>query len=232
MAAQALPLLAAAGAALLLSGGKKKRNKSPRSGEKCNPDLDPPKGFMCESGFLQEETVEESELDDLSKEDAGDFDVEEDNVGLTEGEEGGDEAEVPEPEPEPDPEKTCEEFMTAVHVVPQNDDELPINTVAVEESVLPTMRSAANSLLEALGAPLDEESVGPVLVLEGLRALIPVCKWKYDAAEDEFTYDDGKGIESNEAQDVLFGLIKLSLGVIEEINAPDTQNEPPQPQQG
>ncbi|MHC4433925.1 MAG: hypothetical protein ACYTBS_18955 [Planctomycetota bacterium] len=223
MAVQALPLLAAAGAALVLSGGKKKR-KGPKSGQKCDPNQSAPRGFLCEDGFLREEAVEESELDELSKEDSGDFEMEEDDVGLTEGEEAGDEAEAEsEPEPEPDAQKTCEEFMAAVHVAQAEPGELPINAVAVEESVLPAMRATVSTLIEQLGAPLDEEAVGPALVVDGLRALIPVCKWKYNADEDEFTYDGGRGIESEVAKEVLFGLITISLKVIEEANAPKAQ---------
>jgi len=223
MAAQALPLLAAAGAVLLLSGGKK-RKKGPSSGQKCDPKTKPPEGFLCEDGFLKQEAVDESELDsdgDLSKEDVGDFETEEEDVTPQDGEESGDASDLP--PPEPDAKKTCEEFMEAVHVVPSDENELPINSVAVEESVLPAMRSNAEALAQNLGKPLDPESVGPVLVVRGLQALVPVCDWKYNPDEDEFTYDNGNGIDSDIAKDVLYGLIKISLSVIEEINAPETK---------
>ena len=64
----------------------KKKKKGPKSGQKCDPKQSAPQGFLCEDGFLREEAVEESELDELSKEDSGDFEVEEDDVSLNEGE--------------------------------------------------------------------------------------------------------------------------------------------------
>ena len=229
MAVQAIPLLAAAGAALLLSGGKKKKRGS-KAGQKCDTSLSPPKGFSCDDGFLKEESVDESDLDsdsDLSKEESGDFETNEEDVGMGAGEDHGEPAD--EPEPLPDPAKTCEEFMKAVHVKPTEEGEIPINAVAVEEAVLPAMRSAAAELAESLGLPLDLETVSPSLVVTGLRTLIPVCEWKYDVGEG-FTYNDGSMIVSDEAKDVIFGLIELSVSVIEEINIPEPQNATLQPQ--
>lgn len=165
MAVQAIPLLAAAGAALLLSGGKKKKRSS-KAGQKCDTSLNPPTGFSCDDGFLKEESVDESELDsdsDLSKEESGDFETSEEDVGIG-AEEDDSEPEDEEPAPLPDPAKTCEEFMKAIHVKPTEEGEIPINAVAVEEAVLPAMRSAAAGLAESLGLPLDLEAVSPSLV--------------------------------------------------------------------
>jgi hypothetical protein len=229
MAAPAIPLLAAAGAALLLSGGKKKK-RGPRSGQKCDVDAKAPTGFLCEEGLLKEESVDEGELDsdsDLSKDEAGDFDTDEEDVGIGEGEDQGEMED--EPAPAPDPAKTCEEFMQAVHVETTTEGEIPINAVAVEESVLPAMRENAASIAASLGLPLDIEMSGPVLVVTGLNALIPVCDWKYELGEG-FTYNDGASIVSQEAKDVIYGLIELSVSVIEEINTPEPQAAEFQPQ--
>lgn len=229
MAAPAIPLLAAAGAALLLSGGKKKK-RGPKSGQKCDVTNKPPTGFSCEDGFLKEEIVDEVDLDsdsDLSKEESGDFDTNEEDVGIGEGEEHG-EVEEP-PAPAPDPVKTCEEFMHAVHVTPSEDGELPINAIAVEESVIPAMRASAAGIASEFGLPLDLESASPALVVAGLTALIPVCVWKYDVGAG-FTYNDGSSIVSQEAQDVIYGLIELSVSVIEETNTPEPQVAEFQPQ--
>lgn len=229
MAAPAIPLLAAAGAALLLSGGKKKK-RGPKSGQKCDAAVNPPKGFSCEEGLLKEESVDESDLDsdaDLSKEESGDFDTNEEDVGLGDGEDHGEPEDAP--APAPDPIKTCEEFMLAVHVVPTVEGEIPINAVAVEEAVLPAMRSAAAEIVESFGVPLDLESASPALVVTGLQALIPVCEWKYGVGEG-FTYSNGTPIVSDEAKDVVYGLIELSVSVIEEINNPEPQAAELQPQ--
>jgi len=232
MASQALPILLAAGAAIALSGKKKKKRKSAKSGDKCDPALAPPKGFLCEEGFLKEEAIDESDLDsdaDLSKEDAGEFDEDEMDVSPGEDEEAIDpEAEPPSMgEPEPDPVQTCEEFMQALHVTPVDPGELPINDVAVQETVIPTMEKVANAVLDQIGPPIDPETVGPMLVLESLKALIPVCTWKYDAQEDEFTYDGGMPLESQAAKDVLYGLIKISMEVIDQANGVQQKNFQP-----
>lgn len=197
---KAIPIIAAAGALILISNKKSKRSKG-------------------SSSIKWEGAVDESDLDEQSKDDLGDFETDEEDISLGEDEDGAD-AEYEGLELEIDPQKTCEEFMRAVHVIPEEDGDLTINEIAVDETVLPAMRSAADSIIKNMGGPLDEESVGPALVLEGLRALVPVCEWKYDPNQDEFTYDNGKGIESQTAKDVLFGLITISIMVIEEANNP------------
>ncbi len=108
----------------------------------------------------------------------------------------------------------------AIHAVPSSEDELPIHPVAVEETALPAMKAAAAEIASNMGIPLDPEAVGPALVLDALKALIPVCSWKYDPDEDEFTYNDGRSIETDAAKDVLFGLVQLSVSVIDGINNP------------
>ncbi len=62
MALQVLPLIVAAGAVAVLSG-KKKKSSGPKSGQKCDPDMDAPSGFSCDDGFLSEQPVDESDLD-------------------------------------------------------------------------------------------------------------------------------------------------------------------------
>lgn len=192
MSTKAIPVIAAAGALLLLSSNKRKSKPSSKEG-----------------------AVDESNLDDKSKTEQGDFETEDEDISFGEDEEGLGEERAP--DIDIDSEKTCEEFMAAVHVVPETG-ELPINEVAVEQTVLPAMRKAAEGIIKNLGGPLDEEEVGPILVLEGLKALVPVCEWEYNPKEDEFTYDEGQGINSQVAQDVLFGLINISVGVIENAN--------------
>ena len=226
MAFQVLPLIVAAGAVAVLSGKKKKRS-GPKSGQKCDPELDAPTGFSCDDGLLSEEKpVDESDLDseaDLSQDDVGDFDVEEQDVRESDDEESGepgDQASETEDEVETDRSIMCEEFMKTIHAVPSSEGELAIHPVADEETALPAMKAAAAEIASNMGVPLDPEAVGPALVLDALKALIPVCTWKYDPDEDEFTYDDGRGIETDAAKDVLFGLVQLSVSVIDGINNP------------
>lgn len=223
MALQVLPLIVAAGAVAVLSG-KKKKSSGPKSGQKCDPDMDAPSGFSCDDGFLSEQPVDESDLDseaDLSKEDNGDFDIEEEDISSADDEESGEPGgDTADPEPEENPSIMCEEFMQAVHVEPSGPDELPLHPVAVEETILPAMKAAAAEIASNMGVPLDPEAVGPALVLDALKALIPVCSWKYDPDEDEFTYNDDRGIDTDVAKDVLFGLVQLSVSVIDEINTP------------
>ena len=82
-------LLLGAAAAVLLSGGKKK--KKSLAGQSCDPELDSPKGYLCDaSGVLRTTALEESQLeaeDAPSAEDLGAFATEEEDVSLHENEE-------------------------------------------------------------------------------------------------------------------------------------------------
>lgn len=224
-----LPLILAGGAALALLGGKKKRRRRvSRAGESCVADVPVPTGYVCEDGVLQMMVVDEEDLEreeEISEEDAGEFKTEEEDVSPEEGEEEADSASLVAEESPKSPEEMCDEFLQAVHVVPTETGELPVNKIAVEQTVIPSMSNVMEGIAKNIGTPLDPESVGPVMVLQALKDLVPVCDWKYDDANDEFVYDDGRTIESNTGKEVLYGLMQLSVQLLDEFNKPKDESE-------
>jgi len=246
MAAQLLPLLVGAGIAVAVMGGKKKKKPTKKkpleAGDDCTPSTEVPAGLVCEAGVLEQASVSEDDLEldeDPKGEDAGDFEEREEDMTDLEDEDpseilddDGEGQEIPVMQTEaPDPSELCDEFLKAVHVKPNAPGEYPINDVAVTQTVIPVM----DKTVKAFGnvqTPVQTEVAGPRMVLESLEALVPVCKWKYDELEDEFTFDDGRTIDSPEGQEVLFGLMNMSVKIIEEFNKGNTLQATLDPQSG
>lgn len=216
-------LLIGAAAAVLLSGGKKRRKSL--AGQSCDPQLDSPKGYMCDAnGVLRTKAVEESQLeteDAPSSEDLGEFATEEEDVSLHENEETASVGLV-DVQDEQSPSEMCEEFFQAIHVVPETAEELPINSVAVEQTAIPAMNMVLNDIANDAGLPIDPEFAGPLMVQEALNGLVPSCEWKYDADSGEFLYNDDTPITSEVGREVVFGLIGLSSRLIDAFNEPST----------
>ena len=217
-----VPLLLAGGAALLLLGGGKKPRKSKKTlaGQPCDATTESPKGLVCKDGILHPVVIDESMLEkdeEPTGEEAGEFETKEEDVSLSEGEEA---SEVTMTAQEyVDPAQMCDEFLQEIYTAPTEAGEIPIKKVAVEQTVLPTMKQVMVGIHQNLGgAGVDAETVGPVMVEAALNELIPVCEWKYDHQEDEFTFSDGMSIESDIGKDVLFGLMQISVQLIEEYN--------------
>lgn len=217
-----LPLLFGAGlAAAVMSGTKKKKKKKPKLGEACDVDKPPPKGFTCEGGVLEAASTEEDDLEldeDPSGEEAGDFEEREEDMSPGEDEvydEDGDLVEDDDPMPVS---ASCDDFLKAVHVATTDPSEYPIHSVAVTQTVIPVMDQVLNDYASTHPKPIDADEVGPLMVLESLAALVPVCQWDYDEVADEFTFDDGKEIDSKEGGEVLFGLMKLATEIVEKFN--------------
>ena len=214
-------LLIGAAAAVLLSGGKKK--KKSLAGQSCDPQVDSPKGYMCDvKGILRTNTLEESQLeseDAPSSEDLGEFSTEEEDVSLNEDEEAASVGLV-DAQDEQSPSEMCEEIFQAIHVVPNTAEELPIKSVAVEQTAIPAMNMVLNDIANDAGLPIDPEFAGPLMVQEALSGLVPSCEWKYDSASDEFLYNGDTQITSEVGQEVVFGLIGLSARLIDAFNEP------------
>jgi len=223
-----LPLLLAGGAALVLLGGKKKSKPKRKSlaGQPCEADAAAPDGMICRGGILHPEIIDESMLEKYEEptgEEAGDFETKEEDVSLTAEEEPGqvtlqsDEA--------VDPATMCDEFLQAIHVVPTEAGEIAINKVAVEQTAIPTMKAVMLGIHQNLGGKtVDAESVGPVMVTSALQELVPVCDWKFD--DDEFTFSDGMTIQSAAGKDVLYGLMQLSVQLIDDFNESQQEDLP------
>lgn len=244
MAAQLLPLLVGAGIAVAVMSKKKKpaKKKTAKAGDACGPSDEAPSGFVCEGGVLEQVSVSEDDLEldeDPKGEDAGDFEEREEDMAELEDEESGEildengeEKEPPIMKTEaPDPSELCDEFLQAIYVKPTAPDEYPINDVAVTQTVIPVMDKTVKAFGD-VQKPVQAEIAGPRMVLESLEALVPVCQWKYDELEDEFTFDDGRTIESDEGKEVLFGLMNLSVKIIEEFNKGKTLQATLDPQAG
>ena len=227
-------LLGAGAAAVLFSGGKKKRRQKSLAGQPCEVAVGTPSGYYCGiDSLLHTKVVDEGSLEtdqELSGDEVGDFETKEEDVSLNEGEEpatAGFDA-----QPAQDPKEMCEEFLQAIYVVPTEEDELPINAVAIEQTAMPAMKSVMMNIAQNIGRPVDPETVGPVMVQEALAELIPVCKWKYDEQQGEFIYNDGETIDSDIGKEVLYGLMNLSVQMIEGFNAADIPDPAPGDPQG
>ena len=222
-----LPLILVGGAAALLLGGKKKRRTKKRStaAQACDPGAATPEGMVCRGGILRPVIIDESMLetyDELTGEEAGDFETKEEDVSLVDGEE---ESQVTlQTDTSADPATMCEEFLHAIHIVPTVTGEIPINKVAVEQTAIPVMKKTMLGIHQNLGGKtVDAETVGPVMIVSALNELIPVCVWKYDETNYEFTFNDGMAIDTQEGRDVIYGLMQLSVQLIEDFN--DDQQE-------
>ena len=240
MAKSLLPLLVGAGIAIAVTSKKKKKKSKalPVEGDKCDISAEAPAGFLCEGGVLEQVSVSEDDLEldeEPEGEAAGDFDIrdeeldvgddEDEEIDEPEDEDDEDDGTEPESDEPPsmavDPYEKCDEFLRAVHVNSSSPDEYPINEVAVSETVIPIMDKTVKAFGEMM-KPVDPEIAGPKMVLESLEALVPVCSWKYDELEDEFVFDDGRSIRSEEGKEVLFGLMAISVKIIEEFNQGNT----------
>jgi len=226
---RALPVLLGASIADAAAGvGKKKKRKpNPKVGDSCDVSSDTPSGFRCEGGVLERVSPDESELEleeDLSDEESGDLPERDEDISPSEDEDVSSENESEEWDDgdttvsEGSPSATCEEFFDAIHVSPSDPDEYAIHHVAVSQSVIPSMDRALKSFAEKKQRPIDADEVGPLMVLESLNTLIPICNWKYDDVSDEFTYDDGKQIESTNGSEVMFSLMRLASEIVDKYN--------------
>ncbi len=238
--ANVLPIILVAGAAAVLLGRKKKKRKrTPALTEEAKKEIKElvegtrPPQVPDLDGMMVEETSLEFE-DKPAGEAAGDFEMESESLEY-DVEDDAEEAEAPAPELSPQEKYAqmrakCDTFIDAVHIEPTEAGEIPINKIAVEQSILPAMRESALGFAQNLGTPLDGETIGPRLVLAGLEAVAPGCGWEFSEADQEFRYADNKRADGGRMGQVLGAVIDLSVIVLNEINQPKQQFQ--QVQQG
>ena len=228
----AIPILIAAGALVVIGGKGSKASKSskpsktPEAAWATEPELLPlPHLAPAVSSGMFQPAVDEVYLerdDVVAGDDAGDFETEQEDVSIGKDEEMGssafelDETEIRQGK---DPKTVCEEFLKAIHVTPDDEFELPINKVAVDLTAIPSMRRVMIGVASNLGRPVDIESVAPQMVRSALADLVPVCEWSYDEENLSFTYNNGEAVTSEIGKDVIYGLMKLSVLLIDEYNA-------------
>lgn len=236
MAGNILPIIAVGAAAVLLSKKKKKKKAASAIGEQTQQDIKElvERTRPGEGPGMVIPVVEETSLDFEEKpsgEEAGDFDIENEDLGY----DAEDDVEEAEKAPALSAHDTyaqmrqkCDTFIDTVHVVPTEADEMSINKIAVEQSILPAMRQSALGFAQNIGTPLDGETVGPMLVLAGLEAIAPECGWEFSEAEQEFRYADGKRADGGRMGEVLNAMIDLSVFVLDEVNQPQPPQQEPQ----
>ena len=121
----------------------------------------------------------------------------------------------------------CDTFISAIHIVPTEEGEMPINKISVEQSIMPAMMQAAHTLHNDMGAPFDEETMGPHLVLAGLEAVAPECGWEYSDATGEFRYAGGQPAQAGkEMGPILLAMFDLSVMVIDRLRDNEGGEQP------
>src|SRR5690606_31613810 len=111
----------------------------------------------------------------------------------------------------------CIEFLKAVHVEHAGMGEIPINKIAVEQTVVPVMELTMMKFQENFDYPIDADVAAPIMIVSALGALVPFCKWEYDEENYEFTFN-GHKLEDRFGKDIIYGLSKLSDSMISSFN--------------
>lgn len=101
----------------------------------------------------------------------------------------------------------CRGFLEEIYVVPNNADELPINEIAVEQSILPAINSEAMAIWDEKGHQPHQEDV-PRLVLKGLESVFPSCGFSH--SDQGWRYADDDLINDPKLIDVLDAIYDLA----------------------
>jgi len=229
MAGNFLPIVLLGGTAIAFGSKKKRKRRSrPPVSEETREKLEEltqKTGEFVEerSPNLRGETVEESSLELEEKPSgpaAGEFEIEKTDLEYDEEDDFEQQKESLTPQEKSAQQKEkCDTFIEAIHITPTEQNELPIKKVAVEQSILPAMEASAQAFAQSLGTPLDEETVGPRLVLSGLESIAPDCDWEFSDEVGEFRYAGGQSIaDSEKLMSVLNAMIDLSVLVLGRFN--------------
>lgn len=217
-----IPILLA-GSMVFFFGKKKPSRRRAETRKTCSIDDEPPKGMICKSGILYPKIIDESMLeldDDLTKEEIGIFDTNEEDISLLDDEkiiQEDTQEDVKEDMNFDDSAQRCEEFFQAIYVHPMDDGEVSINKIAVEQTVLPAMKSALSSIRKSFGDGVSADVAAPIMIEAALRELVPICDWKYDEDDYEFK-SNGSRVESSIGKDVIYGLFQIADQIIEDFN--------------
>jgi len=209
-----IPAIIVGGAALMIMGSGKKSRKRSGHNEKIEGD-----------NF--DNAVDESMLDEYSEptgEEAGDFKTKEEDISISDDEEESIDTDIEGIDyhnsddgtfDNTDKSALCDEFLSAAHIQYTEQGEIPINKVALEQTVVPAMTAVINNYD---GSIVDADHVGPEMILAALSELVPVCDWEYNEEDYEFTYSGGSKITSDAGKDVLYGLFSISSQIIDDFN--------------
>lgn len=213
-----VPILLAGGVLLFFAPpqkrGRRRGRKVSEVGQPCDSNSTARSGMICKDGVLYPLILDESDLEEDAAVGPESFEVREIDLSEKEDEETeSEDAESSKIEAE-DSTLKCNEFLQAIHVNVTDDDELPINKIAVDQTVIPIMKSVLHSILEE-NPEADEDATAPAMTAAALKALVPFCDWKYDEDLYEFTFD-GNRVTSSVGRDIIYGLLQLSDRIIEE----------------
>lgn len=123
-----------------------------------------------------------------------------------------------EPEPEPPQEslrEKCDRFIEEIWVETEGDDELPVNAVAVEESIIPALHEYISNVADEKGAAVVDQDVSPGCVLAAMEAIAPGCEW--EVVDLAWRYAGGLPI-MGKVNDVLVAVMRLVPQVTKDVN--------------
>jgi hypothetical protein len=194
--ANAIPLILLAGAGLLLMSKKDKK------GATATP------GGVDEEAFELEDVDEPGgpgPLDDFPAP-GGEIDP------ATAAEPGGSKFVQ---RPADDPVAKCNRFIEEIWVDVDDDDELPVNEVAVEEAILPALRAHMSAVADSKGSMLKDEDVMPDAALAAMEAVAPGCGW--EVVDLAWRYAGNQPV-TGKVRDVVVSVMKLVPSVMSQVN--------------
>jgi len=109
----------------------------------------------------------------------------------------------------------CDRFIEEIWVDSDDEDELPINAVAVEESILPALHTHIGEAADQKGSAISSSDVVTGAVTAAMEAVAPGCGW--EVVEGGWRYAGGQPVEGK-VHDVLLGVISLVPKVTGDIN--------------
>jgi hypothetical protein len=234
-----IALVGIAGAGLLLTGKKKSSGKGKPVAsadnvavEEPTPKTSSPSDLPTPVGDPREgQGIGEEDLPEVGGELEGEFETESEDAGFGPDEDAGGVAQgaMHGVEVKPD----CVSFMEQIFAPPgeQIDDSIPIRPGVVNETIIPVMGDAMGSVIQGFGSPDTPgfgETAGPLMVLEALKALVPICEWSYDETSGQFLFNGAGDLSSSaKAGGVLNGLFELSSRLIDLKIAAGGEGEPP-----
>lgn len=198
--ANAIPLLLLGGAALLLMSKKDKKGTAAPA-----TDTDE-EGFELE---VPDEPPGPGPLDDLPGEGAAA------DPGIdpaTSAEPGGTHFSEGTTE---DPVAKCNLFIEEIWVDVEDDDELPVNEVAVEEAILPALRAHMSAVADQKGSMLKDEDIMPEAALAAMEAVAPGCGW--EVVDLAWRFANGQPV-TGKVRDVVVSVMQLVPAVMKEVN--------------
>jgi hypothetical protein len=117
--------------------------------------------------------------------------------------------------PADDPVAKCNRFIEEIWVDVDDDEELPVNAVAVEEAILPALRAHMSAVADSKGSMLRDEDVMPDAALAAMEAVAPGCGW--EVVDLAWRYAGNQPV-TGKVRDVVVSVMKLVPSVMSQVN--------------